>query len=197
LRPLLAFTTDHVLRLTGLSASTLRYWERTGVLPPPTLTIALAALIAASIPFKNSSAYERFQFCAEPTRSGWRSCARPGLISGLTMVRRDLKSGSRLPGNIWFFDPVEGVDITGKPPGQRTIQLDVGESEQEATVAVEKPRERSLGDIGKFALTGTSCGTPGLLQARVSRLPQFGTTPRRASMKKESLKPIPNCDPKT
>lgn len=150
--PLLAFTTDHVTRLTGLSSRVLRYWEETGV-------------FAATFTHEDSHRpYRRLYSFRDVV--GLRTLAmlrRQHHISleELRRVGEFLSQHDEAPWaslrfqvagrHVVFNDPRSGVPISGMPLGQAVIEFKLSEIARDMESKAEQLRDRLPDDYGKLS----------------------------------------------
>jgi DNA-binding transcriptional MerR regulator len=150
--PLLAFTSEHVQRLTHLAASTLRYWEETDVFR------------ASHVDERPHRPYRRLYTFSDLV--GLRTLAllrREYKISldELRTVGQYLAAHHQRPwsearfgvqaGHVVFPDPISGSLVAGKPFGQAVIEIDVQAIARGVEADAAKLRERLPEDVGKIA----------------------------------------------
>jgi DNA-binding transcriptional MerR regulator len=150
--PLLAFTTDHVRRLTGLSPRVLRYWEETDVFHASytddhprrpyrrlysfrdVVSLRTLALLRRQHNVELDELRKVGRFLAKHADASWASLR------------------FRLAGrHVVFDDPETGVAVSGRPLGQAVIPFELEEIAREAEADAKRLRERVPEDFGRIA----------------------------------------------
>lgn len=152
MRPLLAYTTDHVRRLAGLSTRTLQYWEETDIFHPSYVDDA------PHRPYRRLYTFQ--DIVSLRTLADLRRVHKVELDE-LRRVGRYLRNHYDHPWSevkfkiagrhVVFDDPSAKVPIVGKPLGQQVILFDVEDIERQVAAEAAKLRERSLEDIGQLS----------------------------------------------
>ncbi len=149
--PLLAFTSEHVQRLTNLAASTLRYWEETDVFR------------ASHVDERPHRPYRRLYTFSDLVGLRTLALLRREHKIGLDELRKvgqflaahhqrpwsEVRFGVQA-GHVVFPDPTTGLLVAGKPFGQAVIEIDVQAIARGAEADAAKLRERLPEDVGKI-----------------------------------------------
>ena len=147
--PLLAFTGEHIERLTGLSPRVLRYWEETGV-------------YQASYIDEHSRPYRRLYTFRDAVGLRTLALLRREHRVNLDELRRVGAFLSRYKDAPWaslrfrvagrhvvFDDPEARVPVAGRPLRQTMIPIDLDEIARETEAAAVRLRERLPTDYGQ------------------------------------------------
>jgi DNA-binding transcriptional MerR regulator len=143
---LLAFTTEHVCRLTGLSARQVRYWDDTGFFSP-TLVHGVRRSFSRIYSFRDVVGLRTIAVLRK--RVPLQELRRVGewLRSHYETPWASLRFG--LAGKrIVFFDPLSGVAVEARDGEQTHADIALEPIANEMQRAAEKLRERKADDHG-------------------------------------------------
>jgi uncharacterized protein (DUF433 family) len=148
--PLLAFTTDHVRRLTGLSPRVLRYWEETGVFRASYIDERPRRPYRRLYTFRDvvslrtlATLRRQHKVDLDELRKVGRYLAQHGNAPWASLR-------FRLAGrHVVFDDPEVGVAIVGRPLGQSVILIDLEEIALDTEAEAAALRDRTPSELGK------------------------------------------------
>jgi DNA-binding transcriptional MerR regulator len=148
--PLLAFTSQHVQRLTGLSPRVLRYWEETGVFHASYVDDCPRRPYRRLYTFRDVVALRTLSLLRREHRIGLDELRKVGAFLA---EHRDAPWASlrfRVAGrHVVFDDPEAGVPVTGKPLRQAVIPIDLDDIARETEADAARLRERLPDDFGR------------------------------------------------
>jgi DNA-binding transcriptional MerR regulator len=147
---LLAFTTDHVQRLTGLSPRVLRYWEQTGVFRASYVGDHAGRPYRRLYTFRDVVSLRTLVLLRRQHRVDLDELRKVGrfLAEHADVPWAALRF--RLAGrHVVFDDPEAGVPVTSKPLRQSVIPIELAEIARETEADAVRLRERLPEDVGR------------------------------------------------
>ena len=148
---LLAFTAEHVCRLTGLSARQLRYWDATRFFSPAMLDEYRRRAFSRIYSFRDLVGLRTIAILRNQHKVPLQELRRVG--EWLHRHHQTPWASLRfaLAGEkIVFFDPASGVAVEPKGEGQRVLPIDLEPIAREMREAAAALRERRPDQIGKI-----------------------------------------------
>lgn len=150
--PLLAFTTDHITRLTGLSPRVLRYWEETDVFS--------ASYVSENVrrPYRRLYSFRDvvgLRTLAELRRTHHVELEELRQVGRFLSSHQDAPWSSlrfRVAGrHVVFDDPETGVAVSGKPLRQSVVEFDLEDIARQVETDAAQLRERLPEDFGQVS----------------------------------------------
>jgi uncharacterized protein (DUF433 family) len=150
--PLLAFTSEHVQRLTGLSPRVLRYWDETGVFHASYVDEHPRRPYRRLYTFRDVVGLRTLAILRREHRVPLEELRKVG---GFLSRHKDAPWASlrfQVAGRrVVFEDPEAGVPVASKPFRQSVIPIDLAQIAQETEVEAARLRERLPTDFGHVA----------------------------------------------
>jgi uncharacterized protein (DUF433 family) len=148
--PLLAFTTEHVHRLTGLSPRVLRYWEETGVFRATYVDEQPRRPYRRLYTFRDVVSLRTLAVLRREHRVGLDELRKVGAFLARHKDAPWASLRFRVAGrHVVFDDPETGIPVAGKPLRQAVIPVDLAEIARETEVDAAQLRERLPEDFGR------------------------------------------------
>ncbi len=147
---MMAFTTPQTVRLTGLSARTLRYWEQTGVFRATFVDERPLRPYRRIYTFADIVGLRTLYQLRRVHRVDLQQLREVGEYLRMhddkpwTSIRFGVEGKS-----VIFLDPVSGKPISGKPLGQQTLLFEVEPIARAAEEDAAEMRKRDAADIGR------------------------------------------------
>lgn len=149
--PLLAFTTDHVTRLTGLSGRVLRYWEETGVFTASYTVDDPRRPYRRLYSFRDVVGLRVLAALRREHRVELDELRRVGKFLRQYQDAPWASMKMRIAGrHVVFDDPETGVAVSGKPFRHAVVEFDFAEVARNTENEAAKLRERVPEDIGEI-----------------------------------------------
>lgn len=150
--PLLAFTSDHVQRLTGLSGRVLRYWEETGVFRATYTDNQPRRPYRRLYTFRDVVSLRTLAILRRHHRVDLDELRRVGDFLGRHRDAPWASLNFRLAGrHVVFDDPEAGVPVAGQPLRQAVIPFDLEEIARSTEAEAARLRDRLPEDFGKIS----------------------------------------------
>lgn len=148
---IIAFTADHVCRLTGLSARQLSYWSDTQFFTPTLLDghrrrafgriyafrdvvgLRTIALLRKKVPLQELRRVGEWLHTHQQSETPWASLSFA--LAGRRVV---------------FFDPTSGRHVEARGDGQTVMEMNLEPIANEMRVAASRLRERQTDQYGKI-----------------------------------------------
>ena len=148
--PLLAFTTEHVQRLTGLSSRVLRYWEQTGVFHASDVGDHAGRPYRRLYTFRDVVSLRTLALLRRQHRVDLDELRKVGRFLAEHADAPWAAPRFRLAGrHAVFDDPEAGVPVTSKPLRQSVIPIELAEIARETEADAARMRERRPEDFGR------------------------------------------------
>lgn len=148
---LVAFTADHVCRLTGLSRRQLRYWDRTEFFSPTLIDDHERRAFGRIYSFRDVVGLRTISILRNQHRIPLQELRRVG---AWLKERHDTPWSSlrfALHGrHVVFFDPGRGVAVEPAGAGQEVLPVDLEPIASEMREAADRLRDRQPEDIGRL-----------------------------------------------
>jgi uncharacterized protein (DUF433 family) len=146
---LLAFTAEHVARLTGLSERQLRYWDKTGFFPATLLHDERQRTFGRIYSFRDVVGLRVIAMLRK--RLPLQELRRVGAwlyehVHDTPWSSLRLALAGR---EVVFFDPVTGLPMSARSGGQIVLHLDLEPIANEMRNEADKLRERRPDQLGK------------------------------------------------
>lgn len=149
--PLLAFTTDHVRRLTGLSSRVLRYWEETGVFRASYVDENPRRPYRRLYTFRDVVSLRMLAILRRQHKVDLDELRKVGAFLEKHADAPWASLRFRLAGrHVVFDDPEAGVAVAGRPLRQTVIPFDLEEIARETEADAARLRERVSDDFGQL-----------------------------------------------
>jgi uncharacterized protein (DUF433 family) len=148
---LMAFTTEHVCRLTGLSKRQVRYWDDTGFFSPTLIDEHRQRAFGHVYSFRDVVGLRTIAILRNSHRvplqelrrvGAWLKCEHETPWSSLRFALRGHA--------VVFIDPVSGIPIEASGRGQTVLSIGLLPIANEMGKAAERLRERQPNQIGKL-----------------------------------------------
>ena len=149
--PLVAFTTEHVTRLTGLSPRVLRYWEETGVFAASYINEDPHRPYRRLYSFRDVVGLRTLAILRRTYRVELDELRRVGQYLTQHQDAPWASMRFRVSGrHVVFPDPASGVPVSGKPWRQAVIELDLEDIARNVETEAARLRERTPEDYGRI-----------------------------------------------
>lgn len=148
---IVAFTSEHVCRLTGLSARQLRYWDETEFFSPTTVAGHRKRAFGRIYSFRDLVGLRTIAILRKQHKSALQELRRVG--AWLRAQHETPWSSLRfaLAGRkVVFFDPVTGIATEPRGRGQAVLDIALEPIANEMRQAAERLRERQSEQIGRI-----------------------------------------------
>jgi uncharacterized protein (DUF433 family) len=148
---LLAFTADHVCRLTGLSARQLRYWDDTGFFSPTLLDDHRRRAFGRIYSFRDVVGLRTIALLRKHHRIPLQELRRVGAwlhqehATPWASLRFALRGRT-----VVFVDPASGVAIEPRGKGQSVISIALEPIANDMSEAAARLRERRSEQVGRI-----------------------------------------------
>jgi uncharacterized protein (DUF433 family)/DNA-binding transcriptional MerR regulator len=147
---LLAFSAEHVHRVTGLSLRQLAYWDETGFFTPRYVEDVPHRPFGRIYSFKDVVNLRVIAIL----RNTYRVLLQDLREVGARLAQCPETSWATLTlyvagGRVFFDDPVTGVRMAARPPGQTAMPIAMSRVVDEMRAAAAKLLERGTDQIGK------------------------------------------------
>jgi DNA-binding transcriptional MerR regulator len=148
---IVAFTADHVCRLTGLSAHQLRYWDATDFFSPTLLNEHRRRTFGRIYAFRDLVGLRVIAMLRNTHGVPLQELRKVG--AWLQARHNEPWSSLRFSvagKRVFFHDPDTGVPTEPKGEGQRVLNIALQPIANEMRDAASRLRDRSTGQIGKI-----------------------------------------------
>lgn len=148
---LLAFTTEHVSRLTGLSNRQLRYWSDTDFFTPKVAETGRGRPFGRVYSFRDVVGLRTISILRNEHRVPLQELRKVGewlskLHDTPWASLRFYVSGKA----VYFDDPRSGTTVAARPLGQTVLSIDLKVIAHDMSAAAARLRERTPDQYGKF-----------------------------------------------
>lgn len=148
--PLLAFTSEHVQRLTGLSPRVLRYWDETGVFHASYVDEHPRRPYRRLYTFRDVVGLRTLAILRREHRVPLDELRKVGELLARHKNEPWAAMRFQLAGRrVVFEDPEAGVAVASKPLRQAVIPIDLAQIAQETETAAARLRDRLPTDFGR------------------------------------------------
>lgn len=148
---MMAFTAEHVCRLTGLSNRQVRYWDDTGFFSPTLIDEHRRRAFGRIYSFRDIVGLRTIAVLRNKRKIPLQELRRVGAWlqkeheTPWSSLRFALKGRT-----VVFIDPGSGVPIEAKGHGQAVLSIDLQPIANEMGKAAARLRERQPGQVGKL-----------------------------------------------
>jgi len=148
---MMAFTAEHVCRLTGLSNRQVRYWDDTGFFSPTLIDEHSRRAFGRIYSFRDIVGLRTIAVLRNKRKVPLQELRRVGAWlqkeheTPWSSLRFALKGRT-----VVFIDPGSGVPIEAKGHGQAVLPIDLQPIANEMGKAAARLRERQPGQVGKL-----------------------------------------------
>lgn len=151
---LVAFTTEHVCKLTGLSTRRVRYWDKTGFFSPALVDGYRSRVFSRIYSFRDVVGLRTIAILRKEHRTPLQELRRVGqwlkreYQTPWSSLRFGL-SGQR----VIFFDPITGAATEPRGKGQTVFPIALEPIASEVRAAASRLTERQAEEVGQIVRT--------------------------------------------
>ena len=150
--PLLAFTAEHVSRLTGLSSRVLRYWEETGVFSASYVSEDARRPYRRLYTFRDVVGLRTLAILRRTHRVELEELRRVGRFLSTYEDAPWSSLRFRVAGrHVVFDDPETGVVVSGKPLRQAVVEFNLEDIARQVETDADQLRQRLPEDFGQIS----------------------------------------------